>query len=284
MTTKVEFIRVETDEEIDEIEYKDGQLLYTLSGKTYMDYGGKRIRLTPIVELLTVDKLAPSECQIGDKYYNTNDECIYTAIAINVWDTVQEIPSNLNLYVDLSNSKLYYYDGTNFTSYGGGSSNDVVISSEEPTVEDWKLWINSDEVQNSGSEIVNEYSESTKVGYSADYVNKLHTYSTDEVRIGTYLDKPLYSKTIKIVFTIQYEENNTYFCWFNPNLSSINKIRNIDCYAQGTDRKLTSSGGVILNYMTAGNNNGLIQIGITKTLITNNTPIEITIEYTKTTD
>lgn len=111
-----------------------------------------------------------------------------------------------------------------------------------------------------------------------------NTYSTDEVRIGTYLDKPLYRKTIETVFAIQYEENKTYFCWISPNISSINKTINIDCYAQGTDRKLTSSGGVILNYMTTGNNTGLIQIGIGKTLITNNTPIEITIEYTKTTD
>lgn len=82
---------------------------------------------------------------------------------------------------------------------GGASTTDIVISSEEPTVEDWKLWIDSDEVQNSGSEIVNEYSESTKVGYSADYINKLHTYSTDEVRIGTWIDrKPLYRKVVNM--------------------------------------------------------------------------------------
>lgn len=34
------------------------------------------------------------------------------------------------------------------------SGNEVVISPEQPTGEDWKLWIDSDEVQNLGSEVV----------------------------------------------------------------------------------------------------------------------------------
>lgn len=37
---------------------------------------------------------------------------------------------------------------------GGASTTDIVISPEEPTTEDWKIWIDTDEVSNLGSEVV----------------------------------------------------------------------------------------------------------------------------------
>lgn len=37
---------------------------------------------------------------------------------------------------------------------GGASTTDIVISPEEPTTEDWKIWIDTDEVNNLGSEVV----------------------------------------------------------------------------------------------------------------------------------
>lgn len=40
---KVEFKRVETDEEVENINIKDGQLIYSKTGKTFMDYGNERI-------------------------------------------------------------------------------------------------------------------------------------------------------------------------------------------------------------------------------------------------
>lgn len=40
---KVEFKRVQTDAEVENIDIKDGQLIYSKSGKTYMDYGSERI-------------------------------------------------------------------------------------------------------------------------------------------------------------------------------------------------------------------------------------------------
>ena len=43
MATKVEFKRVQTDAEVENIDIKDGQLIYTGTGKTYMDYGSERI-------------------------------------------------------------------------------------------------------------------------------------------------------------------------------------------------------------------------------------------------
>lgn len=80
---KVDFKRVETDAEVENIEIKDGQLIYSKSGKTFMDYGDERIP----------------------------------------------------------------------TGSGGGS--EIVISEEEPTTEDWKIWINPDDpINNIGSEVV----------------------------------------------------------------------------------------------------------------------------------
>lgn len=74
-----------------------------------------------IIELLTVSSIAPTECNIGDKYYNTTTSKIYTAIATNIWATTGENPSNLYLYADLEHKELYYYNGATFVSYGGGS-------------------------------------------------------------------------------------------------------------------------------------------------------------------
>ena len=79
---------------------------------------------------------------------------------------------------------------------GGASTTDIVISPEEPTTEDWKIWIDTDEVNNLGSEVVDtlDGNEANKAP-SVRAVNKLNTYSTEEVRIGTWIDgKPLYRK------------------------------------------------------------------------------------------
>ena len=45
--------------------------------------------------------------------------------------------------------------------------------------------------------IVNSASESTEEAYSCNYINNMNTYSTDEVRSGTWIDgKPIYRKVI----------------------------------------------------------------------------------------
>ena len=74
----------------------------------------------PTIELLTVSSAAPTECNIGDKYYNITTSKIYTATATNTWGTIGEDPSNLYLYADIEHKELYYYDGTDFKSYGSG--------------------------------------------------------------------------------------------------------------------------------------------------------------------
>lgn len=76
-------------------------------------------------------------------------------------------------------------------------NNTIQITDTQPTGDDWKLWIDTGEVQNVGSEITNEYSTSIGLGYSANYTNDLHTYSETEHRVGTWINgKPLYRKVI----------------------------------------------------------------------------------------
>lgn len=74
----------------------------------------------PTIELLTVSSTTPSICAADDKYYNTTTSKIYTATAKNTWGAEGENPSNLYLYADLEHKELYYYDETDFKSYGSG--------------------------------------------------------------------------------------------------------------------------------------------------------------------
>ena len=54
---------------------------------------------------------------------------------------------------------------------GGGSSEIIQVYPDEPT-EDTKLYIEEDDLSFQGGEITNAYSESTGIGYSANYSNK----------------------------------------------------------------------------------------------------------------
>ena len=89
----------------------------------------------PTIELLTVSSTAPSKCTIRDKYYNTTTSKIYTAIAKNMWATTGENPSNLYLYADLEHKELYYYDGTDFKSYGSGKKEIGYVGEEQEGTE-----------------------------------------------------------------------------------------------------------------------------------------------------
>jgi len=44
------------------------------------------------------------------------------------------------------------------------------------------------------AQVVDGYSTSTTDSYSCNYVNSINTYSTDEIRVGTWMNKPLYRK------------------------------------------------------------------------------------------
>ena len=70
-----------------------------------------------LIKLLDVINIAPTECSKGDRYYNTTDKKIYTATGTNVWGTTGETPETTNLYLNITDGKHYYYDGTDLKTY-----------------------------------------------------------------------------------------------------------------------------------------------------------------------
>lgn len=110
MATKVEFKRVQTDAEVENIDIKDGQLIYTGTGKTYMDYGNQRIPTGS----------GGSSVDVDTEMSDTSTNAVQNKV--------------IKEYVD--------------------SKEEVIVSDTQPTGNDWKLWIDSDEVINSGSEVV----------------------------------------------------------------------------------------------------------------------------------
>lgn len=94
------------------------------------------------VNIIAVTDTAPVEYETGDKYYNTDENKIYTATSWG-WEN-PETPIGGILYVILAEQKTYTYDGDNETLVSVGSA--------------------------SGS-VVNNYSTSTIEGYSCNYVN-----------------------------------------------------------------------------------------------------------------
>lgn len=136
------------------------------------------------VELIAVSDIEPAECSYGDKYYNTEDNLIYTAIANNTWGEDGEEPIEGIFYVVFGEQSSYAYNGTTLISVGGGTE-DIIISDTQPTGNDWKLWIDSNEVGSQASEITNEYSESTGLGYSANYINNLKNYQDYTSNLNT---------------------------------------------------------------------------------------------------
>lgn len=130
MATKVEFKRVQTDAEVENIDIKDGQLIYTGTGKTYMDYGNERIPTGS----------GGGSVDVDTEMSDTSENAVQNKVIKEYVDS-QTVPE------------------------------EVIVSDTQPTGNDWKLWIDSDEVGSQASEITNEYSTSIGLGYSANYVN-----------------------------------------------------------------------------------------------------------------
>ena len=123
------------------------------------------------VELLDVTDTAPSECSTGDKYYNTEDNLIYTAVDTDTWSSTGDQPKSGVFYIVFSKQSNYVYDGTTLISVGGGSgSSDIVMVNEEPT-EDTKLYIEDDDLEPQGLPIANSYNTANNMAYSCDYAN-----------------------------------------------------------------------------------------------------------------
>lgn len=135
------------------------------------------------------------------------------------------------------------------------------------------------------AQIVDGYSTSTTDGYSANYVNNyvegLHTYSTTETTVGTYMNKPLYRKVIPIT---------TYTGSFNVshNISNLDLVVNFVGRFKRADGVQNSSTTVTDTYgikiYDISSTNFKVEIGSS---LSNNlavTTLFVILEYTKTTD
>lgn len=169
---------------------------------------------------------------------------------------------------------------------GGASTTDIVISDEEPTVEDWKLWIDTGEVQNLGSEVVdtldgNETTKAPSVQAVNNKFNEISTYSTEEKVIGTWDDgKTLYRKTVEGTVS---KSNENVIIGTIPNIETVAKK-----YGQGlagglywTDLDLKYS-DTVSSIIQIGKADGQIIAVFSHTFL--GWPFHLTIEYTKTTD
>lgn len=122
------------------------------------------------VPLLAVSDTAPSECEEGDKYFNTTSKKIFTATGTNTWGSTGEDPLEGILYIVFSTKTTYSLDNGDLISVGGGGA-EIAISTTEPEEEE-VLWINPEDTPaGSLNPITNTHSEATDKGYSCNYLN-----------------------------------------------------------------------------------------------------------------
>ena len=83
------------------------------------------------IKLVSISDTAPASATIGDMYYNTTDNKVYTATAENTWDN-GSTPRYDGFYINTNDNTLFYYDG-NTLILSGGNLTDKNIKNEETT-------------------------------------------------------------------------------------------------------------------------------------------------------
>lgn len=128
------------------------------------------------------------------------------------------------------------------------------------------------------AQIVNGYSTSTEDGYSCNYVNGLITYSTTETRVGTWLGKPLYRKTL---MSIGNTGGNVGLAHGIPTIGAVTKV---DIFAtNNAGRTYPAHNDMFTIYVKTADTTNIwcnISSGFADTVW----KVYVTIEYTKTTD
>ena len=164
-------------------------------------------------------------------------------------------------------------------------NNTIQITDTEPSDNDNKLWIDTGEVSSSASEITNEYSTSTGLGYSANYINNINTYSTSETDTGMkWIDnKPIYRKC----FTFDYASGSTTASESTgiTNIDNVVKLESVikktytgyNDFENGNYNSGNTTGRVFYR-----SQNNTIEIRTTATSV--NSTYYVILEYTKTTD
>ena len=88
---------------------------------TRMTHIEKGIKNAYNVSLTAITSIEPSECNEGDKYFNTSDNLIYTATDTDTWSETGETPISDKTYILTSNGSTYSYNGTTLVRFGGGT-------------------------------------------------------------------------------------------------------------------------------------------------------------------
>ena len=132
------------------------------------------------------------------------------------------------------------------------------------------------------NKILDTYNTSATDTYSCNYVNGLETYSTDETRVGTWIDgKPLYRKVLTGTFPVGAGSNA-----FTLSNASIKNVDGIVHSRWGSWYKLNSeykaeSGYEVYIAINNARNGFTVNCG---SFYTTSSEYEIIVEYTKTTD
>lgn len=133
----------------------------------------------------------------------------------------------------------------------------------------------------------NTYGTSQTEGYSANYINKLFTYSTTEQRVGTWVNgKPIYKKTFN--FSIAGSSSaagETITSYSALNIDMVIKAEGV-VYIAGTNnafriigQSTTPEGAENMRIYGTGSN-----VNFQRSLFTDDLNCYATIYYTKTTD
>lgn len=108
---------------------------------TRMTHIEKGIKNAYNVSLIAITNIQPSECNEGDKYFNTNDNLIYTATGTDTWSIVGETPISDKTYVLVEDGSTYAYNGTTLARIGGSPPNVDEYSTSETNTN--KVWIDN---------------------------------------------------------------------------------------------------------------------------------------------
>ena len=125
-----------------------------------------------------------------------------------------------------------------------------------------------------GASISNVYGTSTSNGYSQNYINGINTYSTSEIRAGTWIGKPLYRKIISV-------DSPTMPLNVNHNVSNIGYLK-LDAYFTQDNITAPTFYSTSTDFFRVFRNDTVLSARCGS----GNNPTNITfiMEYTKTTD
>ena len=161
--------------------------------------------------LIAISDTAPSECSVGDLYYNTSTKKIYEAIDVDTWDENGTDPTSNTIYILFDTKTTYSYDGNDLVSVGGGGA-EIFVGDTLPSGDDAdsiKLWLTDDDaLEGEGKYISNEYGTSQEIGYSQEYLNGKVLYEDSTSTVGNITLNDSLANYSRIVLLMKQSDNN----------------------------------------------------------------------------